>query len=178
MNLPNKLTLLRIILIPFILFFLYIDNFYTRLFALVLFIIAVITDILDGIIAKKRKLKTKFGNYMDPIADKILVGALFIVFTELGLVPAWMTIIIISREFIISGIRSFAASYGKIIDANIWGKSKAASQMIVIVIILFFILIGPENYLDMIYILALITTILSLISILIVIRMYYKQKIF
>lgn len=188
MNLPNKLTLLRALLIPFIIAGLYIDNVYAKIISLFFFVIAVITDVLDGKIAVKRGLKTKFGLFMDPIVDKILVSALFICFTELGIVPAWMTIIIIAREFTISGIRSVAAAEGNIIGANIWGKTKAGIQMLTITAVLFLITLeyatGPGTEINallniwmipIIFFLSLITVIITIISILVVTLLIYRK---
>lgn len=178
MNLPNKLTMLRLFLIPFIIFFLYIDSFYAKAFAFILFLLAVATDFLDGKIARSKNIKTGFGIFMDPVADKILVSSLLVVFTGLGLVPAWMTIMIIAREFIISGIRGIRAAEGNIVAANIWGKTKTFFQMFSISAVLFLIMlesagkifyIGTDSFLDLwmhplIYILMLVTTVATLVS--------------
>ncbi len=132
MNLPNKLTMFRIILIPFFLFFLLTDycgaagNF----IALGIFALASLTDMLDGKIARKRNLVTNFGKFMDPIADKLLVCSAFIAFVQIGLLPAWIVIILIAREFIISGFRLVASDAGIVLAASWWGKFKTAFQMI------------------------------------------------
>ena len=121
MNLPNKLTVLRVIMIPFFVFFLLWqggENRTFRLIALALFIIASLTDLLDGKIARKYNLVTNFGKFMDPLADKLLVCSALICLIELGELPAWMVLIIISREFIISGFRLVASDNGVVIAAS------------------------------------------------------------
>ena len=138
MNLPNKLTMLRIFLVPVfcILVMLQLLNGH-YLYALLVFIIASVTDTLDGNIARKRNLVTSFGKFMDPIADKVLVVSAFIMFVKIGYCPAWVCILVVTRDFAVSGIRLVAASEsGNVIDANIWGKIKTVFQMISIGIIL------------------------------------------
>ena len=146
MNLPNKLTVFRVILIvPFVLLLLggyaqwgwFTAVFgtileYTDYIALALFIIASLTDLLDGKIARKYNLVTNFGKFMDPLADKLLVCAALICLIELQRIPAWIVIIIISREFIISGVRLVAADNRVVIAANYWGKFKTTFQMIMV----------------------------------------------
>lgn len=137
MNLPNKLTILRTLLIPFFLVALLWDAVpYGNLIALVVFAIASLTDMLDGKIARKYNLVTNFGKFMDPLADKLLVSSALIAFIELGRIPCWIVIVIIAREFIISGFRLVAADNGVVIAAGIWGKLKTAEQMIMICILL------------------------------------------
>ena len=135
MNLPNKLTLLRVILIPFFLLFMYIDIPFHYGIALVIFAAASITDALDGKIARKRNLVTNFGKFLDPLADKVLVIAALTVFVELsevnmGAIPL---IIITAREFMVSGLRLLAANSGVVVAAGIWGKLKTAFTMVAIV---------------------------------------------
>jgi len=134
MNLPNKLTIVRIIMIPFFVFFLLTDLFGNTgdWIALVIFIVASLTDLLDGYIARKYNLVTNFGKFMDPLADKLLVCSALICLVELGRLPAWMVVIIISREFIISGFRLVASDNGIVIAASYWGKFKTTFQMIMI----------------------------------------------
>ena len=136
MNLPNKLTLLRICLIPVfvILMLSQVSNFF--LISCIIFIIASITDFLDGKIARKYNLVTDFGKFMDPLADKLLVTAALISLVELQLVPAWAAIVIIAREFAVSGLRTIAASEGLVIAASWWGKIKTVIQIIAIVLLL------------------------------------------
>ena len=136
MNLPNKLTLFRIFLIPvFILVMLFnIPSKY--LIACVIFIVASITDAMDGHIARKHNLITDFGKFMDPLADKLLVCSALICLIELNALPAWMVIIIISREFIISGFRLIASDNGVVIAASNWGKFKTTFQMVSVVLLI------------------------------------------
>lgn len=139
MNLPNKLTTLRVIMIPFFVFFLLWqngENYIFRMIALALFIIASLTDLLDGKIARKYNLVTNFGKFMDPLADKLLVCSALICLIELNALPAWMVIIIISREFIISGFRLIASDNGVVIAASYWGKFKTTFQMVSVVLLI------------------------------------------
>lgn len=140
MNLPNRLTLMRMILaIPFIFFLQYSEgNTAFRLIALAIFAVASITDFLDGYIARKHNLITDFGKLMDPLADKILVISALVVFVEISYIPAWISIVVIAREFLISGIRTLAAAKGEIIPAGNLGKYKTTSQMIVIILMMLF----------------------------------------
>ena len=150
MNLANKLTMIRIIAIPFFLLFMFIGNIYTRVAALLIFILAALTDMYDGIIARHREEVTNFGKFIDPLADKLIVSAAFISFVQLRelAIPAWMVILVISREFIITGLRSVAASRGTIISASLSGKFKTTSQMVVIITILLILIVNAvlKNY--------------------------------
>ena len=140
MNLPNKLTILRVIMIPFFVAALLYDggaNQNMRYVAAALFIIASLTDMLDGKIARKYNLVTNFGKFMDPLADKLLGCSALICMIELRELPAWMVIIIISREFIISGFRLVASDNGVVIAASYWGKFKTTFQMIGVVLLIF-----------------------------------------
>ena len=167
MNLPNKLTILRVIMIPFFVAALLYDggaNQNMRYVAAALFIIASLTDMLDGKIARKYNLVTNFGKFMDPLADKLLVCSALICMIELRELPAWMVIIIISREFIISGFRLVASDNGIVIAASYWGKFKTVSQMAMIIVLIMnlggvFDLIGTA----LIWI-SLILTVVSLID--------------
>ena len=139
MNLPTKLTLLRVCLIPFFVFFLLFDggqNQTYRYVSTAIFIVASLTDLLDGKIARKYNLVTNFGKFMDPLADKLLVCSALIGLTQLGQIPAWMVILIISREFIISGFRLVASDNGVVIAASYWGKFKTTFQMISVVLLI------------------------------------------
>ena len=139
MNLPNKLTVLRVILIPFFVVSMMIENGANQTFryvAAAIFIIASLTDMLDGKIARKYNLVTNFGKFMDPLADKLLVCSALICLIQLGQLPAWMVIIIVSREFIISGFRLVAAEQGIVIAASYWGKFKTVFQMIAVVLMI------------------------------------------
>lgn len=140
MNLPNKLTIVRVCLIPFFVAALLFDhgnNYIMRIVANVLFIIASLTDLFDGKIARKYNMVTNFGKFMDPLADKLLVCSALICLIELGQLAAWVVIVIISREFIISGFRLVAADNGVVIAASYWGKFKTTFQMIAVILLIF-----------------------------------------
>ena len=134
MNLPNKLTIARVLMIPFFVVFMLTDlgGAASKWIALALFIIASLTDLLDGHIARKYNLVTNFGKFMDPLADKLLVCAAMICLVGMGKIPAWIVIVIISREFIISGFRLIASDNGRVIAASYWGKFKTTFQMLMI----------------------------------------------
>lgn len=136
MNLPNKLTIFRICLVPFFVFFLFSNLKYGQYIAVSIFILASLTDTLDGHIARSRNLITTFGKFMDPLADKILVSAAFISLVELGKVPSWIVIIVISRELAITGFRTVAVSEGVTIAADKWGKMKTVTQLIAVIALL------------------------------------------
>ena len=138
MNLPNKLTVLRVIMVPFFVFFMLTDvgGAANKWIALVLFIVASLTDMLDGKIARKYNLVTNFGKFMDPLADKLLVCSAMICLVDLKLIPVWVVLIIIAREFIISGFRLVAAGKGNVIAAGIAGKIKTVTQLVAISIML------------------------------------------
>lgn len=167
MNLPNKLTVLRVIMIPFFVVFMLTDlgGAYSNYIALVIFCVASLTDMLDGKIARKYNLVTNFGKFMDPLADKLLVSSAMICLIPMGKLPAWIVIVIISREFIISGFRLVASDSGIVIAASYWGKFKTVSQMFMII---FLILDLPGNIASVIetalIYLALILTVVSLID--------------
>ena len=138
MNLPNKLTILRVILIPFFVVFMLFDitGAADKWIALVIFCVASLTDMLDGKIARKYNLVTNFGKFMDPLADKLLVCSAMICMIEMGKLPAWIVIVIIAREFIISGFRLVASDNGIVIAASYWGKFKTVSQMALIIVLI------------------------------------------
>ena len=165
MNLPNKLTIFRIILIPFFVIFLLLDpnNQMYRYIADAIFIVASLTDMLDGKIARKYNLVTNFGKFMDPLADKLLVCAAMICLIETKQLAAWIVIIIISREFIISGFRLVASDNGVVIAASYWGKFKTVFQMLMIIVL---ILNFPGRFFEILGVIltwvALILTIVSL----------------
>ena len=137
MNLPNILTIFRVVLIPFFVFFLLYPGFegYGNYIATVIFIGASLTDFADGKIARKYNLVTNFGKFMDPLADKLLVCAAMICLIETGQLASWIVIVIISREFIISGFRLVASDNGVVIAANYWGKFKTTFQMLMIIVL-------------------------------------------
>ena len=166
MNLPNKLTIIRVCLIPFFVAALLFDhgnNYTMRIGANVLFIVASLTDLFDGKIARKYNLVTNFGKFMDPLADKLLVCSALICLIELGQLPAWVVIIIISREFIISGFRLVAADNGVVIAASYWGKFKTTFQMAAVILMIFNI---PALTLvtNIVVVIAVALTIISLVD--------------
>ncbi len=134
MNLPNKLTVSRMVMVPFVVACMLADGLgvWTKWVALALFIIAAVTDLFDGKIARKYNLVTNFGKFMDPLADKMLVCSTLICLVEMGRIPSWMVIIIIAREFIISGFRLVASDQGVVIAASMWGKVKTVFQLVTI----------------------------------------------
>ncbi|MBR3634933.1 MAG: CDP-diacylglycerol--glycerol-3-phosphate 3-phosphatidyltransferase [Lachnospiraceae bacterium] len=138
MNLPNKLTILRtVLIIPFVIIMLTgCCGILSDWIALFIFILASVTDLLDGKIARKYNLVTNFGKFMDPLADKLLVCSALICLLNMGRIPAWAVLIIMGREFIISGFRLVASDNGVVIAASMWGKSKTVSQMIMIGILI------------------------------------------
>jgi len=138
MNLPNKLTILRVCMIPFFVFFMLAPYFegYGNYIAVAIFIVASLTDMLDGKIARKYNLVTNFGKFMDPLADKLLVCAALICLVETGQLASWIVIVIISREFIISGFRLIASDNGVVIAASYWGKFKTVFQMLMVIVLI------------------------------------------
>ncbi|WP_296115742.1 CDP-diacylglycerol--glycerol-3-phosphate 3-phosphatidyltransferase [uncultured Eubacterium sp.] len=166
MNLPNKLTIFRVILIPFFVFFLLTDVLGAAgdYLALVIFIVASLTDMLDGKIARKYNLVTNFGKFMDPLADKLLVCSAMICLVDLKLLPSWIVIIIIAREFIISGFRLIAAEHQIVIAASMWGKFKTTFQMSMIILLI--LNMNFDVYVagvGIIHVLALIATYVALV---------------
>ena len=167
MNLPNKLTIMRVILIPFFVFFLLSPYFpaYGNYIAVAIFIVASLTDMLDGKIARKYNLVTNFGKFMDPLAVKLLVCSAMICLIELDRLAAWIVIVIIAREFIISGFRLVASDNGVVIAASYWGKFKTTFQMLMVIVLIldiqmpFFQILGTV----LTYV-ALILTVVSLID--------------
>ena len=169
MNLPNKLTIFRVILIPFFVAFLLVPYLYENCFgtyiALAIFCIASFTDLLDGKIARKYNLVTDFGKFMDPLADKLLVCSAMICLIQTGQLPAVIVIIIIAREFIISGFRLIASDNGVIIAANMWGKVKTVFQMAMIILMLLNLeFTWYKIVTDIVMYIALALTVISLIT--------------
>ena len=154
MNLPNKLTLLRIILIPIFMVVLYWGFPYATYVALAIFIVASLTDLLDGKIARKYNLVTDFGKFADPLADKMLVTAAMLWFVENGQMPAWMLLIVICREFAVSGLRMIASDKGRVIAAGWSGKVKTASTMVCICIML----LGIPSWLNTVCVAVIVVT--------------------
>ena len=143
MNLANRLTVLRVILVPIFVVFLAIDTFWFNILALIVFIIASITDYWDGVIARQQNTVTTFGIFLDPLADKLLVTSAFVSFVAMPQlqIPAWMVIAIIAREFIITGLRSLGVSKNVIISASMFGKVKTTSQITAIITILVILIV-------------------------------------
>lgn len=136
MNTPNKLTLLRIVLVPvFMAFLLWVDCPHNFLIAGLIFGAAAITDSIDGKMARKNNQVTDFGKFMDPIADKLLIAGALAALVELGLCSSWVLIIVLAREFLVTSLRLIAATGGKVIAANMWGKIKTATQMVAVSVI-------------------------------------------
>ena len=163
MNLPNKLTLLRVLLIPVFVVLLLLDGGESttlRIAALIIFCLASFTDFLDGQIARRRHLVTNFGKFMDPLADKLLVCSALICMIELGELPSWYVIVVIAREFIISGFRLIAADNGIVIAASWWGKFKTTFQMLTVILLILNI---PSLY-TLTMIIAGIAFVLTLVS--------------
>ncbi len=136
MNLPNKLTVLRIVLTPFYLLAMLLNFKYHYFVAAAIFIIASLTDMLDGKIARKRNLITNFGKLCDPLADKMLTTAALLAFMQLGLCNVWIIMIVLTREFLVTSFRLVASSQGVVIAAGIWGKLKTVSQMVFSILIM------------------------------------------
>lgn len=172
MNLPNKLTISRIIIAGVFILFLFVRGAGAKFVALTLFLIACITDYYDGYFARKQGAITDFGKLMDPIADKILVLGAFLAFVEMKIIPAWMVMVIIAREFIITGIRILALSKKKVLAAEMAGKHKTISQIVAVLAILIFLIIKESGftfryisyYSSAIHVLMLTTVIMTLTS--------------
>lgn len=145
MNLPNKLTLSRIILTFVFMFFLFSRGLIAKYLAFAVFVIACLSDFYDGYIARRKNAITDFGKLMDPIADKILVLAAFLAFVEMKIIPAWMVVVIIAREFIITSLRLLAVSKKTYLSATIGGKHKTLSQMVAIFTILIFLIVRETS---------------------------------
>ena len=166
MNTPNKLTVVRMIMVPFFVLFMLTDfaGAAGKWISLLLFVAASFTDYLDGHLARKYNLVTDFGKFMDPLADKLLVCSAMICLVEMVRLAAWIVIIIIGREFIISGFRLVAADNGVVIAASYWGKFKTVSQMIMIILMIMN-LGGIFDILETVFVwLALILTVVSLVD--------------
>jgi CDP-diacylglycerol--glycerol-3-phosphate 3-phosphatidyltransferase len=165
MNLPNKLTMLRMIMIPFLVVFLGLPYSFGRYIALAIFIVASLTDTADGYIARKYNLITDFGKFMDPLADKLLVCSTMICLVHMNELPYWVVIVIIAREFAISGFRLVAADNGIVIAASWWGKIKTICQMVMIIVVLFHFPGGAWRVIETVLIYAaLVLTVVSLID--------------
>lgn len=168
MNLANKLTMLRVVMIPVFLVVLlspFVASPYNRYIAVAIFVVASLTDFLDGYIARSRNMVSNFGKFMDPLADKLLVSAALISMVTLKDLQAWVVILIISREFIITGFRTLAAEANIIMAASIYGKIKTTVQMIMIIVLLFNFQGQVANFVEnTLIVLAVIFTILSAVD--------------
>ena len=178
MNIPNKLTVSRIALTFIFMAFLYMHGVMAKTLALCVFLLASLTDALDGYIAKQNNQVTDFGRLMDPVADKVLVLAALLAFVERGVVPAWIVVLIIFREITVTGLRVLALTKGRVLQADRGGKSKTVWQLSAIVVILLFLIFkegGPEKfkfwntgvevlYKDAIFVIMLIAVALTLAS--------------
>ena len=133
MNTANKITLLRVVLVPLFMALFLCESALCRILALAVFIIASITDAVDGYIARNYNQVTNFGKFVDPLADKMLTTAAFVILVSYGRMSVWALMIVLAREFMVSGIRSMAAADGKVITASMWGKLKTVSQMVAII---------------------------------------------
>ena len=161
-NLPNQLTIARVCAIPLFIVLLLMGF---RVAATIVFLAAALTDMLDGKIARRYNLVTNFGKLMDPLADKLLVCSTLICLVDLGRIPTWVVIIIIAREFIISGFRLVASDNGIVIQANYWGKCKTVSQMIMEIMLIIYFKSGPLFYLQEILIyVSCALTVISLVT--------------
>lgn len=174
MNLPNKITIFRVLLIPVYLFFFLCDTIpYSNYIALAIFAIACISDAVDGNLARKQNLVTNFGKFMDPLADKLLVCSALICFVELGYVSSVIIIIIIAREFIISGFRLVASDHGIILAASYWGKLKTVVQMIMCILLMLHLDYSWFTIMEQVFVwLSLALTLISLVD-----YLYKNRKI-
>jgi len=161
MNTPNKLTMLRVIMIPiFMVVYMYLKpNLFTNFLSAVIFALAFLTDLLDGYLARKNNQVSDFGKIMDPLADKVLVAAAMILLTQAGVVSAWVTVLVLAREFIVSGVRMAAAAEGNVVAASIWGKAKTMWQFVAITLAL--LINRPNLIVDIFMWINLILTVMS-----------------
>ncbi len=164
-NLPNALTLSRIMMVPLLVAVLLTRFEGSEFWGLAIFLLAAVTDLVDGIIARRTRTVTRAGTLLDPIADKLLVSAAFISLVELGLAPAWMVVVIVGREFAVSGLRQVANAQGVVIAANWWGKLKTLSQIVAIALLIVSYQLGRWALLGRIALwIALFMTVASLVS--------------
>ncbi len=191
MNLPNKLTLSRFLMVPFFVLAMNVDDMgvslewqmISRLIGLILFVAASITDYYDGMLARRYNQITNFGRLMDPLADKLLTASAFVILIEEGVAPAWMVVIVLCREFLVTGLRMLGTSQGRVIQADRWGKNKTISQMVAIITSLVLLVVrdilklagvwqwleannyNPAMWINgLLYVLLLMATILTVVS--------------
>ena len=178
MNMPNKLTISRIVLAFVFMWLLFCRGVQCKVLALVVFVAASLTDILDGYLAKRYRMVTDFGKFMDPIADKVLIIAAFLSFVEMRLIPAWTAVFVVLRELIVTGLRIFALAKGKVISADAGGKQKMVSQVVTIFFTIIFIVLREAGaqalpfwspqvesaYRETIFFLMLVTVVFTIIS--------------
>lgn len=166
MNLPNKITVFRVIMIPIFLVLILVEGIpYGNIFAAIVFAIASCSDFIDGYLARKYNLVTNFGKFMDPLADKLLVCSALICFVSFGTVPSWVVIVIVAREFIISGFRLVASDNGLVLAASYWGKFKTATQMVMCVLFIVDLDLPIFNTLEQIFLwVSFSLTVISLID--------------
>lgn len=178
MNLPNKITIFRVCMIPVFLLFYLVDAIpYHNIAALAVFIIACLSDAADGHIARKYHLITNFGKFMDPLADKLLVCTALLCFLDNGTIPLLVVIVIIAREFVISGFRLVASDSGLVLAASYWGKFKTASQMVMCILLILHFDFAWFSVLEMVFIwLSFALTIISLLDYLIKNRSVIRIK--
>ena len=178
MNLPNKITIFRVCMIPVFLVFYLVDAIpFHNVIALAIFIIACLSDALDGYLARKHQLVTNFGKFMDPLADKLLVCTALLCFLDAGTLPLLVVVVIIAREFIISGFRLVASDSGLVLAASYWGKFKTASQMVMCVLLILHLEFRWFAVLEQIFIwLSFALTIISLLDYLVKNRSVIKTK--
>lgn len=174
MNIPNKLTLLRIILVPIFVVLMLTRIPYGSSLAAVIFVIAALTDSLDGYLARKWKQVTKLGAILDPLADKLLITAALISLVELGRIPGWIAIVIIGREFAVTGLRIVKAEEGKIISSSKMGKLKTISQIIAVLVIMLQNLFFPLASVNLGHWAMYIALVITIVS---GIEYFYKNKI-
>jgi CDP-diacylglycerol---glycerol-3-phosphate 3-phosphatidyltransferase len=165
LNVPNSLTILRIILVPLLVAVLLTRFSGSEFWGLGIFLLAALTDLADGIIARRTKAVTIAGTLLDPIADKLLVSAAFISLVELGLAPAWMVVVIVGREFAVSGLRLVAHEQGVVIAASAWGKLKTFTQIVAVAFLIVSFQLGRWALLGKVALwIALVLTVISLVS--------------
>lgn len=172
MNTPNKLTLLRVIMIPlFMVAYMYIK---LDILSAAIFVVAFFTDLLDGYLARKNNEVSDFGKIMDPLADKVLVAAAMVLLTASGVVSAWVTVLVLAREFMVSGVRMAAAAEGNVVAASIWGKAKTMWQFIALTLAL--IINEKSLFIDILMMINLALTVLSGVDYLVKNKKYLSLK--